>query len=269
MQLNCTGGGRRRRAEQGRGTGEGGEARWAVGEGSEEGALGGGRPPHGPHEVGELQHPRDLGAPLGLRRRALRLRLVPRPGHLVLRLLHRLGALLLELPLVLVEPGAGLLHLVALPAVDDDLLALEPVVDLGHLGDLPRGDLGLHLLLPDLPHGHPTVAVGVGGAGAWGGRAPGPARRRDGVAVRHDGQRVGLLVLGLPEPVGGGTVGDGCCGGDHGRELPAHGREGLAGRGVAPDGRVPAPAVRRRLARRRAQRVDVPELRLLVLPHRL
>lgn len=107
-------------------------------ESSEEGALGG-RPADGPHEVGELQHAGHLGAPLGLRRRALVLCLPPGLCHLVLRLLHRLGPLLLQLPLVLVEPGAGLLDLVALPAVDDDLLALEAVVDLGDLGDLPRG----------------------------------------------------------------------------------------------------------------------------------
>lgn len=64
----------------------------------EEGALGG-HPADGLHEVGELQHLGQLEAPLGLRRRPLLLRLAPRLGDVVLRLLQRLGALLVQLPL--------------------------------------------------------------------------------------------------------------------------------------------------------------------------
>jgi len=64
----------------------------------EEGALGG-HPADGLHEVGELQHLGQLEAPLGLRRRPLLLRLAPRLGDVVLRLLHSLGALLVQLPL--------------------------------------------------------------------------------------------------------------------------------------------------------------------------
>ena len=64
----------------------------------EEGALGG-HPADGLHEVGELQHLGQFQAPLGLRRRPLLLRLAPRLGDVVLRLLHRLGALLVQFPL--------------------------------------------------------------------------------------------------------------------------------------------------------------------------
>jgi hypothetical protein len=77
---------------------------------SEEGALGGGRPADGPHEVGEFQDARHLGAALGLRRRALLLSLAPRLGHLVLRLLHRLGPLLLQFPLPIVTDQSRLIR---------------------------------------------------------------------------------------------------------------------------------------------------------------
>lgn len=64
----------------------------------EEGTLGG-HPPDGLHEVGELQDFGQLEPPLGLRRRPLLLGLAPRLGDVVLRLLQRLGALLVQLPL--------------------------------------------------------------------------------------------------------------------------------------------------------------------------
>uniref|UniRef100_A0A8R7V5L3 Uncharacterized protein n=1 Tax=Triticum urartu TaxID=4572 RepID=A0A8R7V5L3_TRIUA len=75
----------------------------------EEGSLGG-QPADGLHEVGEVHDPGRLGPARRLRRRPLLLRLPPRPRHLVLRLLRRLGALLLQLPL---QPQTNFLILLA------------------------------------------------------------------------------------------------------------------------------------------------------------